>query len=449
MCNSEIDNALQNALNEIKQNMNLRGCGREKKVPPSDPYIEKIITDCDAVFEKLQQKLSEPFSEKTYGKVARTSKKYKIDDAVLLAGINSDYDKNQYELTCEKNSYIFPKFNSRDTHAPVSKILSTSTESGRNLCILRILPYLLTAYYFNLFGTQRIRADISDILSKPADSKQKTPATYSRDVSSSLKMFSYEDFLPELYKCDRVGKIAAKDIADRCTFIRYLFSSISSELSSRLHLIQIYKIFIYSIIATACLEASEEDSKNIDFKLSWKLFDAHTCASATALSIYARFENDANAFEKGTYVDSPIIAALIDLTNREDSIDLMTRTFNSLINRATISCKALQQKDESKQKPLNIRTPNKKSLYTSPIYECSLDIPSQYQIEGDIPPNIDTFKALVYALRFSSSPFHVYDCDYPCIAQDLVKHDKYGFHLPFMVMHSRTRRKNTASNQKS
>lgn len=227
MCNSEIDDALQNALNEIKQNMNLRGCGREKKVPPSDLYIEKIITGCDTVFEKLQQKLSEPFSEKTYRKVARTSKKYKIDDAVLLAGINSDFDKNQYELTCEKNSY------------------------------------------------------------------------------------------------------------------------------------------------------------------------------------------------------------------------------NSLINRATISCKALQQKDESKQKPLNIRTPNKKSLYMSPIYECNLNIPSQYQIEGDIPPNIDTFKALVYALRFSSSPFHVYDCDYPCIAQDLVKYDKNGFHLPFMVMHSRTRRKNTASNQKS
>lgn len=102
MCNSEIDDALQNALNEIKQNMNLRGCCREKKVPPSDPYIEKIITDCDAVFENLQQKLSEPFFEKTYRNVARTSKKYKIDDAVLLAGINSDFDKNQYELICKK-----------------------------------------------------------------------------------------------------------------------------------------------------------------------------------------------------------------------------------------------------------------------------------------------------------------------------------------------------------
>lgn len=134
------------------------------------------------------------------------------------------------------------------------------------------------------------------------------------------------------------------------------------------------------------------------------------------------------------------------MTYREDCNDRMADgTFVSLVNRATMSCNALQSEDKSQRKISNIE-----ASCANSIFECGFGIPTKYQIREIVPQNFDIFKALVYALRFVSNPFFVYGCDYPPIGDELLECDREnGLHLPFIVMHSRAKRKNTASNQKS
>lgn len=111
-------------------------------------------------------------------------------------------------------------------------------------------------------------------------------------------MFSYESFLTNLFEVGRIdSKTVLGNIKDLASFREYIrkvsmpVSGIDDDDYARppqLYFSQIYKVFIYSIITSAC--AGEfPDNPGIDYEASWALFADHTdCFTAASMAISGR-----------------------------------------------------------------------------------------------------------------------------------------------------------------
>lgn len=431
-----LKDALIEALSEIAKNIKV------KNVPEPDEHIDHIIQKCDTVFQCLQNRLTELYSE---AYIERSNERVDLDD------VSSEYqyffdpeelkqvfDKRSYDKKCERISYIFPCFQSRDPCAPISKILRLENDESK---ITPVLPYLLTAYYLNLFGTQRVRANISSELSKKPGEKISRIALPSRDVCASKKMFSYDSFLPNFYAAGReVAGNKDEKVKNRSDFVRYLFTD--REMSTQICHVQAYKVFIYSVITVACIEELSETNYHIDYERSWALFDAHTCALATVLSMY--YETKKRE-PHGILMDEPCTMQSI-----------LRRAFGPAAN-ALLEGHIVDMSDV-------IGTLNELAAFGMREYKgdsvrvCKICFPSQQRVE-----HLSEYESLAYALRLLCSPFLQSGCDYPNIEDDLLektrmdKNDVLNWrtkseikdppHMPYVVIHARAKRSKTSGNK--
>ena len=432
-----LKDALIEALSEIEDNM------KAKIVPKPDEHIEHIIEKCDTVFQCLQNRLTELYSE---AYIERSNESVDLDDVSNEYHYFFDpeelkqvFDKRSYDKKCERISYIFPCFQSRDPCAPISKILRLENDESK---IAPVLPYLLTAYYLNLFGTQRIRASISSELSKKPGKEISRITLPSRDVCASKKMFSYDSFLPNFYAAGReVAGNKDEKVKNRSDFVRYLFTD--REMSTQICNVQAYKVFIYSVITVACIEELSETNYHIDYERSWALFDAHTCPLATVLSMY---------YKTGKREQQE---SLMDEPSTMQSI--FKRAFGPAAN-ALLESRGVDMSDV-------IGALNEVAVFKmrenkgNSVQACNISFPSQQRVE-----HLSEYESLAYALRLLCRPFLQSGCDYPNIEDDLLektrkdnKNDVLNWrtkseikdppHMPYVVIHARAKRSKTSGNK--
>ena len=431
-----LKDALIEALSEIEDNM------KAKIVPKPDEHIEHIIEKCDAQFQCLQNRITEMYSKEH---IERLNERVDLDDIsgeyhhfLGLEELKQVFDKRSYDKKCERISYIFPCFQSRDACAPISKILCLKNDESK---ITPVLPYLLTAYYLNLFGTQRIRNTISSELSKKPGQKISRINVPSRDVNASKKMFSYDSFLPNFYAAGReVAGNKDEKVKNRDDFVRYLFTD--REMSTQICHVQVYKVFIYSVIAVACIEELSDTNYHIDYERSWNLFDAHTCALATVLSMYYK---TGKREQQETLLDE-------ECTMQSILRELFGPAANALLEGRRVNMSDVIE-------ALNELAAGIKEYEWDSVQACKMSFPSQERVE-----HLSEYESLAYALRLLCSPFLRSGCDYPDIEDDLLektrkddKNDvlnlmtKYEIkdppHMPYVVIHARTKRSKTSGNK--
>lgn len=427
-----LEKLLEEALSEIEKNM------KAKKVPKPDEHVDHIIQKCDAVFQSLQGKLTELYSkefiQRSNDNIEADVKDGKYSYMLELEELENDFDQSTYDQKREQISYIFPTYNSRDAKARINKILLLKDDGSK---IVTILPYLLTAYYLNLFGTRRIRANISTELSKTPDEKVIKDSTYSRDVTASVKMFSYGWFLPQFYKAGRNNTLSEiEKITNKSEFVRYLLTGKKRALP-QLFYVQMYKVFIYSVIAVACIEELSDSGYHVDYEKSWALFDAHVCALPAVLSeFYMKGtasectllddEDDREAFPRRAFVSA--VDALLD----GGTVD-MSEVISALSVQAAVWM-------------------FRESKHHDSIQACSLGFPDPQNFEC-----LGEYESLAYALRLLLSPFVVNGSDYPGIENDIlvrarqdteteeVTHQirnepKDPLQIPYVSLHARAKR---------
>ena len=437
-----LEKLLEEALSEIEKNM------KAKKVPKPDEHVDHIIQKCDAVFQSLQDKLTELYSkefiQRSNDNIEADVKDGKYSYMLELEELENDFDQSTYDQKREQISYIFPTYNSRDAKARINKILLLKDDGSK---IVTILPYLLTAYYLNLFGTRRIRANISTELSKTPDEKVIKDSTYSRDVTASVKMFSYGWFLPQFYKAGRNNTLSKiEKITNKSEFVRYLLTGKKRALP-QLFYVQMYKVFIYSVIAVACIEELSDTSYHVDYEKSWALFDAHTCALPSVLSGYYR-RDSTTEFRKSH-------GALLDDQYARES--LFRREFVSAVD-ALLDGGTVDMSEVISALNVQAIACMESKKYDS-IQACSLSFPGQQNFEC-----LGEYESLAYALRLLLSPFVVNGSDCPGIENDILvrarqdteteeaayrvrNEPKDPPQMPYVALHAREKRPKTGGNK--
>lgn len=254
-------------------------------------HIDHIIEKCDDVFGRLQYYLSYGKSKKYVDYVNASLEKPKQGKrryAFTCKELKNEYIDAEYVDVLKKAEMVFPYFVKFD----FGKIL----QIDEDLHVLEILPYLLTAFYLN---SNRMRD--GEVRSSIADVFKCDPGTdvsnlfvgvpYYRDVGDFCRLFSCESFLPNLFNFGRTdSKTTLGNIKDIDSFREYIKKvsipvsvdkNADQVLPPQLYYSQIYKVFIYSIIASACAEEFP-DNPGIDYKVSWDLFSDHTDSFAAA-----------------------------------------------------------------------------------------------------------------------------------------------------------------------
>ena len=397
---------LNAALKEIECNM------KSNYVPAPNDHVSQVIQKCDKTFVSLQQRFVKPYSQEYID-----SSNAAIDDDVKSGKLNiaifdpqdliHTFDKKEYLKVVAQMEYIFPRFSDRDPSVSLNKIL---TFKDTNSAILKILPYLLASYYFNLFGNRRIRPAISESFAENPDTKIIKTGTYSRDVTASCAMFSYHTFLGNFFSSGRSTHIRKIDaIKNESDLISYLTNK--ENINTKLSQVQVYKTFIYAVIAVACIEALDHTNFCVDYKSSWDLYDRHTCVSPTVTTLLA-LNNDAILSNKNK--------AITTLPPNEPDESAIYR--------------------EALQSHLNLQVPT--ALFTE---TASFILNALNDIGLSIPEGFDCNKTnlhqyLAYYLRFLCSPFIYYYSDYPIVLQDLLGDNNKSFHMPYMTINSRAKR---------
>ena len=428
-----LKDALESALSEIGENM------KAPTVPEPDEHIDHIVQKCNAVFQSLQNRLIRPYSEEY---IQRLNEAIKLDNTAEIPShqfmiapeeLMLNFDKELYDEKKKRICYLFPLFEDRDPIAPISKALRLKNDRSK---ITSILPYLLTAYYLNLFGVQRIRADISKELSKKSGEKVDKFFTYSRDVCASVKMFSYDSFLPNFYESGRkTSGNKSEKVTNRSEFVRYLFTE--REINPQICYVQTYKVFIYSVIAVACIEELSDTNFNVDYELAWALFDAHTCAIATVLSKYYKI-NEKEL--QGSLLDEPDTMQAILKSAFGDAANVLLESQTVVDIPSVVDI-------------LNILATSGSGEYKgNSVQACEISLPHQQKTK-----QLSRYEVFAYSLRLLCSPFLQYDCDYPNIEFNLLektrkkaedKKEKYKSkieikdppHMPFVVIHARAKK---------
>lgn len=415
---------LKQALSEIENNMKLK----DLRTPMEDKHVVAIIQRCNETFKALQKQLVEPYSEEgikrsneDVRKLARNSKEWNFLGSP--EELMQSYDASKYKMIFDQVSYAFPTFMSRDPVAPISKMLFIQNQDST---ILRILPYLLTAYYFNLFGCKRIRMTVS--------SQNNDNYNYGRDLLASCKLFSYENFLPEFYKS---GRKSAPNTIEKITNTTELIRSLITNTDGvgKLQYVQVYKVFIHSVIATACFEEFSGTPYKIDAKATWELFDKHTSALATVLSLHCEFEKIdkqlANELRDHSLFTKMLLSAMVSdlISNNKNNVLYTIQTLNEWATHMSAQ--------------------NVEHLKVS-FQNCNLDLPPDLYISSS---EEDVYQRFAYSLRFLLNPFFLCDSAAPIhIMKHLLETDKKGAvknppRMPYMVIHSRAKKSATSTDE--
>ena len=263
-------------------------------------HIDHIVEKCNDVFGQLQYYLSYGKSKKFVEYVntsLKTPKQGKWRGALTRKELKNEYFDAEYSDVLKKTEIVFPFFVEFD----FGKIMQINEDSY----VLEILPYLLTAFYLNSnrMRNREVRKSIATVFKCDPDTEVSdlfVGDAYYRDVRDFCRLFSCESFLPNLFNFGRtdskttLGNI--KDIDSFREYIKKVSMPVSVEknadqvLPPQLYYSQIYKVFIYSIIASACAEEFP-DNPGIDYKASWDLFSDHT-DSFTAASMALTYKVD-------------------------------------------------------------------------------------------------------------------------------------------------------------
>ncbi len=401
---------LDAALKEIESNM------KSNYVPVPNDYVSQIIQKCDKIFVSLQQRLIKPYSQEyidlSNAAINDDIKSGKFNIAIFdPQDLIHTFDKKEYLKVVAQMEYIFPQFSDRDPAVSLSKIL---TFKDMNSAILKILPYLLTSYYFNLFGNRRIRPDVSESFAEKPDTKIIKTGTYSRDVTASCAMFSYHTFLDNFFSSGRSTHLCKIDaIKNKSDFISYLTNK--ENINTKLSQVQVYKTFIYSVIAVACIETLDHTNFCVDYKSSWDLFDRHTCVSPTVATLLA-LNKDAVLSDK-----NKVTATLP--TNEPDESAIYREVLQSHLNSERHSRARTTLSAEGAQHIFNV------------LNDIGLIIPESFDRN-----ETNSHQHLAYRLRFLCSPFVYYCSDYPIVLQGLLDGDDKSFHMPYMTINARAKR---------
>lgn len=307
---------LVSAVNEIKSVMKC------PVIQEPDIHITHIIDKCNNVFGTFQSFLSQGESEGflNYKNTLLDQDKRPIRKRRKMLSdedLKNSYNNQEYIASLDNAGRIFPFFVDFD----FGKIMQISKDKH----VLAILPYLLTSFYFNSnrLKNRRVRDSINAVFSCAPGTTVSgyfIQYPYYRDMQDFCRLFTYIDFLPNLFKCGRSdSKTTLGEIKDIDSFRNYIETAFmrdkndNQRYDTKLYYSQIYKVLIYSIIASAC---SEElgDSAEIDYIESWHLFAAHTDAFAAASFALAR---------KTNCLDNPdayFIRALLECFGTYDSI---------------------------------------------------------------------------------------------------------------------------------
>lgn len=253
---------LKAALSEIKDALYVK----EDYIKP-DPQIEHILEQCDYFFNEIASVYYIPQNAKMqelYKELAEESD-FSEDDFYVP-------DNNDTRAAIKQ---IFPSFES----CPLENILRTDQPS-----VMKILPYLLSAYYLNLHKGKDLSAKTQEMLF-PGTTNEIVirDHNYARNVRTYLERFSCQKFLSNFSNAKRSDKSKSiRDLKTENDFSNYLKSGPMSQF----HYVQLFKAFVYlSCTAICAQELPESFRSKIDYKDSWNLFEDHTLAFKTVYCI--------------------------------------------------------------------------------------------------------------------------------------------------------------------
>ena len=167
-----------------------------------------------------------------------------------------------------------------------------SAQSGT----VKILPYLLAAFYLNCNCDSGTPADISAVFSRDS--------YYGTDVNNrtrAFKKFTKRFSLKETLKKPR--DVVIEELGKPCRR-----KNGRNNMSCKLvkwHYESIFRAIVYSLCVLACMH-DEKITNNVDYRLSYELFDAHTAAFHSLYLIAVEDDSDQKDVElinPGTILD--------------------------------------------------------------------------------------------------------------------------------------------------
>ena len=286
----KIDPQIEPAIKQIATVMK----GRTIKKP--NAHIDHIVEQCNDVFGQLRYYLTYGQSEEHISHtndLLKGKKREKWKYVLTHAKLKRKYINDEYIDLLAKADRVFPSFVEFD----FGKILQIDENSD----VLKFLPYLLTAFYLNSnrMKDRKVRPAISDVFKCDPEtdvSEWFVGVSYYRDVDDFCRLFSYESFLTNLFEIGRTdSKTALGNIKDIDSFREYIKGTATMLVSieeeddhirpPQLYFSQIYKVFIYSVIASACADEFQENP-GVDYEASWALFSDHTdCFAAASFAL--------------------------------------------------------------------------------------------------------------------------------------------------------------------
>lgn len=291
----KIDPRIEPAIKQIETVM------KGRIIKKSNTHIDHIVEQCNDVFGQLQYYLAYGQSKEHISHTNDLLEEEKLEKRKYIftyAELKHEYINDEYIDVLTKAERVFPFFVEFD----FGKIL----QIGEDLDVLKFLPYLLTAFYLNSnrMKDRKVRPSISDVFKCDPEtdvSNRFIGVPYYRDVDDFCRLFSYESFLTNLFEIGRIdSKTALGNIKDIDSFREYIKGTAAMLVSNKeeddhirppqLYFSQIYKVFIYSVIASACADEFPENP-GIDYAASWTLFSDHTdCFAAASFALSGKVD---------------------------------------------------------------------------------------------------------------------------------------------------------------
>lgn len=242
--------------------------------------MNTTFKDYEELLFKAKDELNKSITKKIKEKSTKTTKRKKIHSELIELFNNCA----MYFERLEENIDFIKDNQNYQIFKPFNKDFISCAIYEDNDCI-KILPYLITSYYLNLYKTNEngIPASIENIFIKENIDYE----NLTRDKNYVVNLFSLEDKIEKFIKKKKSDfPSPIRNIKDREKYIDYLSkphfeknSTLCKDFKvTSLQFEHIYLAYIYSIFTLACMNAGDKISQKIDYAASFNLFNQHTFA---------------------------------------------------------------------------------------------------------------------------------------------------------------------------
>lgn len=292
----KMESELEDAIKEIR-NIVLKITKSGKKI---NGETNDIINNCQLYFDALKK-----YTDFQTGPTSFEDNKI-ILEKLYGDGVCDGFDKENFQEIIHRGengykTYFYPK-----------KFYSEyiSDDFSTNPSILKIFPYLLAAYYLNM-NEKFLESEVIHSLFKKEEYEYDEENRY-RNVNRFVKCFSLENYIEDFCKKKKSDKVKEiRNITSKEMYIQHLShcypicdSDIFSikETNSPLQWECLHQALIYSMCVLACFHSKY--SSQVDYKISFDLFDKHTAAFQTMYPFAGDKNGNIHPIQLITYLKS-------------------------------------------------------------------------------------------------------------------------------------------------